>query len=178
MHFQGAEFVLDHSPLVSVLINNYNYGRFLHEAVDSILNQTYSNIEVIVVDDGSTDNSQAVIAGYGDCLIPVLKKNGGQASTFNTGFSISQGKIICFLDSDDVFLPNKVESVVEIFSSFPEAGWCFHPLTLVNENAEALTKSNYQGSSGEFEYLTKRNQIDSSFEHDFRADIQEGEAEA
>lgn len=174
MHFQGEEFVSDHLPLVSVLINNYNYGRFLHEAVDSVLNQTYSNIEVIVVDDGSTDNSQAVIASYGDCLTPILKKNGGQASAFNAGFSTSQGKIICFLDSDDAFLPNKVETVVETFRSFLEAGWCFHPLTLVNENAEALTKSNYQDSSGEFEYLTKRNQINSSFEHDFRADIQWG----
>jgi glycosyltransferase involved in cell wall biosynthesis len=67
-------------PLVSILINNYNYGRFLTEAIDSALNQTYSNIEVIVVDDGSTDNSQEIIKSYQDKIIPILKPNGGQAS--------------------------------------------------------------------------------------------------
>jgi glycosyltransferase involved in cell wall biosynthesis len=68
----------DH-PFVSILINNYNYGRFLQEAIDSALNQTYSPTEVIVVDDGSTDNSREIIASYGNKIIPVLKENGGQA---------------------------------------------------------------------------------------------------
>jgi glycosyltransferase involved in cell wall biosynthesis len=69
-------------PLVSVIINNYNYGRFLGEAIDSVLNQTYQRTETIVVDDGSTDNSREIIAGYGDRIIPVLKANGGQNSGF------------------------------------------------------------------------------------------------
>src|SRR6184192_1210231 len=67
-------------PLVSILINNYNYGRFLREAIDSALRQTYTNTEVIVVDDGSTDDSRQIIAGYGSRIVPVLKENGGQAS--------------------------------------------------------------------------------------------------
>ena len=166
--------MLDDLPLVSILINNYNYGRFLKEAIASALGQTYSNIEVIVVDDGSTDSSRTIITDYGDRLIPILKENGGQASAFNAGFAASQGEIICFLDADDIFLPEKVETVVETFRSFPGTGWCFHPLTLINEKAEALTKSNYQGSSSEFEQLTNRNQTDLSFERDFRADIQQG----
>ncbi|MEW5858968.1 MAG: glycosyltransferase, partial [Cyanobacteriota bacterium] len=58
-------------PFVSVIINNYNYGRFISEAIDSVLNQTYPHIEVIVVDDGSTDNSREVIASYQDKIIPV-----------------------------------------------------------------------------------------------------------
>ena len=67
--------------LVTILINNYNYGRFLRDAIDSALNQTYRNLEVIVVDDGSTDESREVIASYGDRIIPVLKENGERLST-------------------------------------------------------------------------------------------------
>ncbi len=73
----------------SIIVNNYNYGRFLQESIDSALSQTYSNVEVIVVDDGSADNSRVIIECYGDRIIPVLKKNGGQASAFNTGLAES-----------------------------------------------------------------------------------------
>jgi glycosyltransferase involved in cell wall biosynthesis len=103
--------ISDIYPLVSILINNYNYGSFLREAIDSALNQTYPKTEVIVVDDGSTDNSREVIASYGDKIIPVLKENGGQASAFNAGYAASRGDILCFLDSDDIFYPNKLEVV-------------------------------------------------------------------
>src|SRR5207248_11792671 len=85
-------------PLVSILINNYNYGRFLRDAIDSALRQTYTNTEVIVVDDGSTDDSRQIIAGYGSRIVPVLKENGVQASAFNAGFAASKGQWICFLD--------------------------------------------------------------------------------
>jgi glycosyltransferase involved in cell wall biosynthesis len=125
-------------PLVSIIINNYNYDRFLPTAIDSALNQTYSSVEVIVVDDGSTDNSQEIIRNYGNKVVPVLKENGDHASTFNAGFSASQGEIICCLDADDRFLAEKVAQVVEVFTSHPEIGWCFHPLKLVNTNTEAV----------------------------------------
>jgi glycosyltransferase involved in cell wall biosynthesis len=98
--------------LVSILINNYNYGRFLTDAIDSALNQTHRNVEVVVVDDGSTDESREIIASYGNRIIPVLKENGGQASAFNAGFTASRGEIICLLDSDDSFDTCKVERVV------------------------------------------------------------------
>ena len=102
-------------PLVSIIINNYNYDRFLAEAINSALNQTYRKIEVIVVDDGSIDNSHKIIASYGSRIIPVLKSNAGQASSFNEGIKVSQGKIISFLDSDDLFHPDKVEKIVDFF---------------------------------------------------------------
>src|SRR2546428_10583836 len=101
---------MNNFELASIIINNYNYRRFLREAVDSALNQTYRNTEVIVVDDGSTDGSPEIIASYGDRIIPVLKQNGGQNSALNAGFSSSRGDVILFLDSDDVLLPTAVEA--------------------------------------------------------------------
>lgn len=93
------------APLVSIIINNYNYAQFLPDAIDSALAQRYPQVEVIVVDDGSTDDSKAVIAGYGEKVISVLKENGGQASAFNAGFARSRGHVILFLDADDMLRP-------------------------------------------------------------------------
>ena len=101
--------------LASIVINNYNYGRFLSEAIDSALNQTYTHAEVVVVDDGSTDNSRDVIAKYSSRVVAVLKENGGQASAFNAGVQASRGEIIVFLDSDDKLLPTAVARAVESF---------------------------------------------------------------
>jgi len=112
-------------PRVSILINNYNYARFLGEAIDSALAQTYPNIEVIVVDDGSTDNSREVIARYGARILALLKENGGQATAYNAGFAVCTGEIICLLDSDDIFKPEKVARVVEVLDGNPDLGWCF-----------------------------------------------------
>lgn len=100
-------------PLASIIVNNYNYDRFLQDATDSALNQTYSNVEVIVVDDGSTDNSREIIGSYSKQIIPILKQNGGQASAFNAGLVVSQGEVIIFLDSDDMLLPTAVAKAVK-----------------------------------------------------------------
>lgn len=127
---------MDNKPLFSILINNYNYGKFLRRAIESALSQTYRYVEVIVVDDGSTDNSRDIIASYGCRVIPVLKENAGQPSAMNSGFEISKGHIIALLDSDDWFEPSKAEEVVEAFSQNPEASWCFHPLKLVVQGAD------------------------------------------
>lgn len=115
-------------PLVSILINNYNYGLYLKSAIDSSLRQTYLNTEIIVVDDGSTDGSQEIIRSYGDKIKPVFKSNGGHASALNAGFAASRGDIICFLDSDDMFLPFKVQEIVEAFTTLEDIDWVFHPL--------------------------------------------------
>jgi glycosyltransferase involved in cell wall biosynthesis len=121
-------------PLVSILINNYNYGRFLSKAIDSALRQTYRNIEVIVVDDGSTDNSREIIAGYGKKIIPVLKENGGQASAFNAGVAASKGEIICFLDSDDFYEANKLCTIVDAFFDNPECGFIVHKMHYIGRD--------------------------------------------
>lgn len=135
------------NPLVSIAINNYNYARFLPEAIDSALNQTYPHVEVIVVDDGSTDDSREVIESYGNKVVAVLKDNGGQASAFNAGFAASRGDIFCFLDADDIFTPDKAEKIVKVFQNNPELGWCFHGLKWVDGEGKPLNQSS--GTSGE-----------------------------
>lgn len=104
-------------PLVSIIINNYNYDRFLAQAIDSALNQTYPNIEVIVVDDGSTDNSRNVITQYGDRILPILQENGKQGKALNNGFAHSRGDIILFLDSDDYLFSQAIACIVDIWQS-------------------------------------------------------------
>lgn len=124
------------SPLVSIIINNYNYGSFLKEAIDSALSQTYPHIEVIVVDDGSTDNSREIIDSYKEQIVPVLKSNGGQASAFNSGFKASRGTIVCFLDSDDLFYPNKIEECLHFLIEKMRR----NPLVMVYHLLEVMDK--------------------------------------
>jgi glycosyltransferase involved in cell wall biosynthesis len=114
------------NPLVSVIIDNYNYARYLRQAIDSALAQTYSNFELIVVDDGSTDESRQIIRDYGDRITPLLKDNGGQGSAFNAGFALSRGELVCFLDSDDMWLPEKLAETVLLSQRHPEAQVLFH----------------------------------------------------
>ncbi|MEL6260123.1 MAG: glycosyltransferase [Cyanobacteria bacterium J06626_6] len=119
---------------ISILINNYNYASFLQDAIDSALQQPHRNVEVVVVDDGSSDNSDEVIAAYGSQIVPVLKQNGGQASAFNAGFAASTGDIVCFLDADDYFSEGKLARVLEMWKTYPDAGWLFHALDDVDES--------------------------------------------
>ncbi len=107
-------------PLVSLLINNYNYGRFLPEAIDSALQQTYGGTETIVVDDGSTDDSRDVLARYRGRIGVVLKENGGQASTVNVGFERCKGDVVIILDADDRLTPDIAAAVAEVFLAHPE----------------------------------------------------------
>ncbi|TPI61821.1 glycosyltransferase family 2 protein [Mesorhizobium sp. B3-1-3] len=107
-----------HSPLdripVSIIIPNYNYEQFLGRAIDSALEQDHRNVEVVVVDDASTDASVAVIESYGDKIRSCLRRrNGGHAAAFNTGFEASTGEIVLFLDADDYLYPNAVSEVLD-----------------------------------------------------------------
>lgn len=109
---------------LSVLINNYNYGRFLTECIDSVLAQSHGDFEVVVVDDGSTDGSQDIIRGYQDAIVPVLKENGGQASSFNAGLAAARGEILLLLDADDAFLPGKLGIIDGLYREHG-LDWCF-----------------------------------------------------
>lgn len=98
----------------SIIIANYNYERFVGKAIDSALAVRWPDVEVIVVDDGSTDQSRQVIATYGDRVFPILQKNAGQLTACNVGFARATGDWIIFLDADDLLDPSIAEEVVRV----------------------------------------------------------------
>ena len=99
-------------PLVSIVLNNFNYEPYLATAIDSALAQDHPDVEVVVVDDGSTDGSWDVISGYGDRIVAILQENAGQPRALNRGFEESRGEIVLFLDSDDFLYETAASSVV------------------------------------------------------------------
>ena len=131
---------MNRRPLVSVIINNFNYARYVAEAIDSALAQSYRSTEVIVVDDGSTDESREVIARYGARVTMIFKENGGQASACNAGFDASRGDVICFLDADDTMLPTAVERAVPLFNGegVVKVHWPLHAVSQSGESSGAV----------------------------------------
>jgi glycosyltransferase involved in cell wall biosynthesis len=103
-------------PLVSIIIRNFNYGCYIRDALDSALAQTYSAVEVIVVDDGSTDNSREILLDYQSRCRIVLQQNGGEGAAVNLGFRHARGSIILYLDADDVLFPETVSKVVAVWA--------------------------------------------------------------
>jgi glycosyltransferase involved in cell wall biosynthesis len=97
------------NPLVSVIIPNYNYANFLGDAIQSVLNQTYKNFEIFVVDNESSDNSVSVALKFENQITVVRKPHGGVSSARNLGLSLAKGSYICFLDSDDTWVEDKLE---------------------------------------------------------------------
>src|SRR5690349_8088319 len=126
----GVRATAPNGPLVTVLIDAYNYARFLPRAIKSVLAQTYpaESLEILVVDDGSTDDTAGVAVRYQDQVRYVRKSNGGQASAFNLGLEEARGEIICFLDADDTFYPDKVWFVVDAFRRRAEVGLVYNKL--------------------------------------------------
>jgi glycosyltransferase involved in cell wall biosynthesis len=117
-------------PRVTVLIDSYNYGHFIEEAIDSVLSQDFpaGQCEILVVDDGSTDDTAERVRKYGARVQYFYKPNGGQASAFNLGFAHAQGEILILLDADDYFLPGKLRHVVAAFDQHPAVGLIYHRL--------------------------------------------------
>lgn len=132
---------LPRRPLVSILISNYNYGRYLSDAIQSALLQTYRNLEVIICDDGSTDTSLRILEQHRllDSRVKVVcQANGGQSLALNAAFSKSAGEIICLLDADDIFLPDKLRQVVNAFAAAPDSGLAVNRMLLVDKTRRYL----------------------------------------
>ncbi|WP_017316826.1 glycosyltransferase family 2 protein [Mastigocladopsis repens] len=129
---------------VSVIISNYNYARYLPAAIDSVIAQTYENTEIIVVDDGSKDDSCQVILQlsqkYPNKIKAIFQANQGQGAAFNTGFEAASGDIIAFLDADDVWKPNKLQRIVDIFKSSDVVG-VMHMLENIDGNGKLIKGS-------------------------------------
>ena len=100
------------NPLVSIIIPAYNARRLIGESIDSVLNQTYSNCEILVIDDGSTDGTRAFLQHrYGDQIRYIYQKNQGRGAARNYGLRLARGKYIQFLDADDLILPDKIRAM-------------------------------------------------------------------
>lgn len=110
------------SGLVTVVIPNYNYAHYLRETIDSVLAQTYPNIEIIVVDDGSKDGSREVLESYGERITAIFQQNQGVSAARNNGAAAGTGEFIAFLDADDVWLPEKIAKQIERFTAEPTLG--------------------------------------------------------
>lgn len=133
---------------VSVVIPNYNYSRYVGGAIDSALAQTYPDLEVIVVDDGSTDVSLDVLLGYGDRIKTILQKNNGVSAARNNGVSESSGEFIAFLDADDLWLPEKIEKQVAMFRSEPSLGLVHVGVNEIDAEGRSL-RHRLEGSTGD-----------------------------
>jgi glycosyltransferase involved in cell wall biosynthesis len=102
-------------PRLSVVINNYNYARYLNACIDSILSQAEADVEIVVVDDGSKDGSLDVLRKYGSRIRIIAQENGGQASAMNSGVAAASGDILLMMDADDVLLPGKIAAMRRVF---------------------------------------------------------------
>ena len=104
---------LKYRPLITILIPVYNGEKFVKDAIDSALAQTYDNFEILVVNDGSTDNTKEVLASYGDRIRVISKPNGGVSTALNTGIANMRGEWLSWLSHDDKYLPDKLLAQVK-----------------------------------------------------------------
>lgn len=126
-------------PKVSVIIPTYNRGKFLGAAIHSVLAQTFSDFEIIVVDDGSTDDSAAIIKEiHDDRLIYIYQDNQGRSNARNFALNLARGSYITFLDSDDLYLPSKLELQVSYLDSHPNVGMIYTSALCINEGGDPL----------------------------------------
>jgi glycosyltransferase involved in cell wall biosynthesis len=140
---------LDARPVVSVVIANHNYGRFLGPCIDSVLAQTYGPVEIVVVDDGSTDDSRSVLARYDGRVRALYQENGGQAAALNAGVAAAGGDLIALLDADDGWRPEKVARAVGALEAQPRAEWLRHKIEMVDEKLASSGRvvPGFRGSS-------------------------------
>lgn len=127
--------------LVSVIIPCYNRAHVVGETIDSLLSQTYSNFEALVIDDGSTDTTREVVSSYADPRVRYFyRENGGLSAARNSGLDAAGGEFIAFLDSDDTWYPWKLAAQVEIFRRHPEAGVVWSDMSTIRNSGEILSE--------------------------------------
>jgi len=127
-------------PRVSVVIPAYNAAAFVQRAVDSVLEQSFHDFELLVVDDGSTDTTRQVLAGYGNRLRLLAKENGGPAAARNHGLQHAHGEYVAFLDADDYWKPEKLQRQVDLLDSRPEIGFCSTATDVVDNKGHPAGK--------------------------------------
>lgn len=125
-------------PKISVITPSFNQGHFIRETIDSVINQNYPNLEYIVMDGGSTDDTVKILKSYGKKLSWVSKKDKGQADAINKGIKKSSGEIVTYLNSDDVMLPGTLEFVGEHFAADESLMWLTGDYEIIDENGREI----------------------------------------
>ncbi|MDX6636028.1 MAG: hypothetical protein QOF06_2231 [Solirubrobacterales bacterium] len=128
------------APSVDIVVINHNYGRFLPEAIESACAQTHPDVKVVVVDDGSSDDSREVLRRYEDRVEVVLKEQGGQASALNAGLDRCRGEVLLVLDADDVLRRHAAERVAATFAARPELSKVQFPMAIVDAAGDPTGK--------------------------------------
>jgi glycosyltransferase involved in cell wall biosynthesis/ubiquinone/menaquinone biosynthesis C-methylase UbiE len=131
-------------PKVSVVITTYNRAHFLSDAIDSVLNQTFKGVQIIVIDDGSTDNTRQILGRYGDRIEYVYQQNAGRAQARNIGIKAAQGDYIAFLDDDDIWLPEKLEKQIIFLEAHQDIGLVHTFTEVINEQGFLLEEETRQ----------------------------------
>ncbi|MDE2028537.1 MAG: glycosyltransferase family 2 protein, partial [Candidatus Omnitrophica bacterium] len=151
-------------PLVSIIIPAYNAGTLIGQTIESALGQTYKSTEIILVNDGSTDNTRHFIEQYtSKGVMCIHKENGGPASARNRGFEASKGDYIAFLDADDIWEPEKLAKQIVCFKSNPAAGLVYTAVNIIDEHGQFVRSRLPQNLSGMvFNELFQKNHIAAS----------------
>ncbi len=143
---EGIERVVEHAkapvlgsnPLVSIVTPSFNQGRFIKRTIDSVLAQTHQNIEYVVIDGGSTDETLDILRSYGDRIRWISEPDSGQTNAINKGLRLVSGEIVGYLNSDDVLLPHAISSVVEHFQTHPETDLVYGDADYVDESDDVI----------------------------------------
>ena len=131
-------------PMFSVLVATFNHSQFVEATLDSVARQSWTDYELVIVNDGSTDDTEAVVSGWigrfrqthPNRVILCSISNSGQSAATEHGFARCSGRYICLLDSDDLWLPHKLETVAATISEHPGAGMIVHPLWIVDQHGQ------------------------------------------
>lgn len=139
----------EHQPFVSVIIPTFNRGWIVREAIDSVLAQDYPNFELIVVDDGSTDDSAAILDSYGQELKVIRQDRQGVSAARNRGIAAAAGRLIAFLDSDDYWLAHKLDLQIDFFKHHPHADICQTEEIWIRNGVRVNPKRRHRKPSGD-----------------------------
>ncbi|MCD6401098.1 MAG: glycosyltransferase [Anaerolineales bacterium] len=139
---------MSNQPLVSIVTPSFNQAMFLEETIKSVLSQSYSNIEYIIVDGGSTDGSVDIIKKYESRLAWWVSENDqGQTDAINKGFAHANGEILAWLNSDDTYLPNAVAQAVDYLSRFPDVGMVYGDANFIDKKGNVIGRFNAKQTS-------------------------------
>ena len=126
---------------ISIIIPTYNSAQYICEAIESVLNQTYKDFEIIVVDDGSTDNTKEVIKPYLNKIKYIYQQNSGPSAARNRGIKEAKGEYIAFLDADDIWLPQKLELQIKFMETYPNLGLTFADVCFFRKERRIIKKT-------------------------------------